>query len=104
MKGGKNMREMKDKKDKKNLAIKIMAGIIILLILFITYSFIVKPQLQKYNDNRRLEGIEFYVLSVILPQLQQNGFVQIPIGNETLILVPYIPQGQPQEQIQEQVE
>ena len=48
--------------------------------------------MNRYADERRLEGIEYYVLEVILPQLQANGYVQIPIGNETLILVPYIPE------------
>ena len=90
-----NTTNMHERRDKKSLTIKIMAAVIIVLMLFMVFVFVIKPQMAKYDDNRRLEGIEYYVLAVILPQLQQNGFVQIPIGNETLILVPYIPpQGQ----------
>ena len=95
---------MRENKNKQNLMIKIMAGVIILLVLFLIFLFVVQPQVAKYNDNKRLEGIEYYVLAVILPQLQENGYVQIPIGNETLTLVPYIPEQQAQPVQQEQVQ
>ena len=74
------------------LTIRILSIVIILLVVFMAFFFVIKPQMNKYADERRLEGIEFYVLEVILPQLQANGYVQIPIGNETLVLVPYIPE------------
>ena len=80
------------REDKNKLTIRILSIAVVVLLLFMAFLFIIQPQMNKYADERRLEGIEFYVLEVILPQLQANGYVQIPIGNETLILVPYIPE------------
>lgn len=83
------------RQDNQNkLTIKILSIVIIVLLLFIAFFFVVKPQMNKYADERRLEGIDLYIYNFILPQLQANGYVQIPIGNETLILVPYIPEQQ----------
>jgi hypothetical protein len=82
------------KQDKTKLTIRILSAVVIILLLFITFFFVIQPQMNKYADERRLEGIEYYVYQIILPQLQANGYVQIPIGNETLILVPYIPEQQ----------
>ncbi len=78
--------------NKSKLTIGILSIVVVLLILFIAFFFVIKPQMNKYADERRLEGIELYVYNFILPELQANGYVQIPIGNETLILVPYIPE------------
>ncbi len=93
MKGGhKTMRQ-----DKTKLTIKILSAAVILLLIFIAFFFVIQPQMNKYANERRLEGAELYVYQVILPQLQSNGYVQIPIGNETLVLVPYIPEQTAQE-------
>lgn len=76
-----------NKKTKKTVL--ILSTIIVILILVLAFFFIIQPQKIKYDEKKMLEGINYYVGSVILPQLQTNGYVQIPLGNETLVLVPY---------------
>jgi peptidoglycan/LPS O-acetylase OafA/YrhL len=80
------------RQNKTKLTIRILSAVIVVLLLFIAYFFVIQPQINKYTDEKRLEGIEYYVYQIILPQLQANGYVQIPVGNQTLILVPYIPE------------
>ena len=79
----------------KNIMIAILALIIIVLAGVMVYSFVVKPKISGYNVEKQTEGVQI-AINYILTQLQQNGFVQIPVGNQTLILVPYNP---PQPQI-----
>mgnify|MGYP001586570685 FL=1 len=79
----------------KNLKIAILALIIIVLAGVMVYSFVIKPKISGYNVEKQTEGVQI-AINYILTQLQQNGFVQIPLGNQTLILVPYVP---PQQQI-----
>ncbi len=56
--------------------------------LLVLYAFVLKPALTGYTIDARNEGINL-VLTSIITQIQQQGYVQIPVGNETLILVPY---------------
>ena len=81
----------------KNIMIAILALVIIVLAGMMVYSFVVKPKISGYNVAKQTEGVQI-AISYIIGQLQQNGFVQIPVGNQTLILVPYTP---PQQQIQQ---
>lgn len=80
------------RQDKNKLTIRVLSIAVVALLLFMAFLFIIQPQMNKYADERRLEGIDLYIYNFILPELQANGYVQIPIGNETLILVPYIPE------------
>ena len=82
----------------KNIMIAILALVIIVLVGVMVYSFVIKPKISGYNVEKQTEGVEI-AINYILAQLQQNGFVQIPLGNQTLILVPYTP---PQQQIQQE--
>ena len=82
----------------KNIIIVILALVIIVLAGVMVYSFVIKPKISGYNVEKQTEGVEI-AINYILAQLQQNGFVQIPLGNQTLILVPYTP---PQQQIQQE--
>ena len=82
----------------KNIMIAILALVIIVLAGVMVYSFVIKPKISGYNVEKQTEGVEI-AINYILAQLQQNGFVQIPLGNQTLILVPYTP---PQQQIQQE--
>ena len=69
------------------LIVVILAGILL-------YAFVLKPKvtgyLTGYTTQGQIQGVQFCV-GDILSQLQQNGFVQFPLGNQTLILVPYTP-------------
>ena len=80
--------------DKRNVLIVVLALIVVVLALGLIYAFIIRPAISGYTVQKQTEGVQIAINS-ILAQLQQNGFVQIPIGNQTLVLVPYT---QPQAQ------
>lgn len=82
---------MRGEKDKKNLWIKILSVVIILLVLFIVIMFIVRPAINNYVIKKQIQAQE-YVIASILNQIQQTGYVQLPVGNQTLVLVPYQPE------------
>mgnify|MGYP001559840389 CR=1 FL=1 len=84
--------------NRTNMLITILVAVIVVLAVVMVYAFIVKPRISGYNVEKQTEGVQI-AINYIVAQLQQNGFVQIPIGNQTLILVPYTP---PQQQIQPQ--
>ncbi len=84
--------------DKRNVLITVLVLVIVILLAAVLYAFVIKPAISGYTVQKQTEGVQIAVNS-ILAQLQQNGFVQIPIGNQTLILVPYT---QPSTQTTEQ--
>lgn len=69
------------------LIIVILAGVLL-------YAFVVKPKytgfVTDYTTQGQIQGVQFCVAN-ILTQLQETGYVQLPLGNQTLILVPYVP-------------
>ncbi len=85
--------------DKKKVLITFLIAIIVVMAVILVYMFLIRPGVTGYAVDRQSEGIEF-AIATIISQIQQNGFAQIPVGNETLILVPYIPEGQIQQQPQ----
>ena len=83
--------------DRTKVTITILVILVVLLAAVLVYLFVVQPAIQGYNIQRQSEGVQIAV-SAILTQLQQQGFVQIPLGeNQTLILVQWTPQQQPAE-------
>ena len=74
--------------DKKKILITLLIAIIVVLVTIIIYAFVIRPAISGYTIQKQTEGVQIAVNSILV-QLQQNGFVQIPIGNQTLILVPY---------------
>ncbi len=82
--------------DKTRLTITILVVLVVALAAFVLYSFVIQPTIDGYAVQKQTEGVQIAV-NTILAQIQQNGFVQIPIGsNQTLVLVPYTqPQQQP---------
>lgn len=84
----------------KNVLIVVLVAVVVILAGIVVYAFVVKPSISGYNVQKQNEGVQIAV-NYIVAQLQQQGFVQIPIGNQTLILVPYQPptqQGQTQQE------
>jgi len=66
------------------LIIVVLAGILI-------YTFVIVPSLTGYVVGKQNEGVQIAINSILL-QVQQNGFVQIPVGeNQTLFLAPFNP-------------
>ncbi|MEK6881153.1 MAG: hypothetical protein AABY22_16150 [Nanoarchaeota archaeon] len=68
--------------------IQILVVVIVVLALIIGYFFIVKPMINKSATDNQVIGFNLAIQG-ILQQLQQQGFVRMTIGNQTLILVPY---------------
>lgn len=79
--------------NKTNVLISILILVIVVLGGIVVYSFLVKPAYTGYVVDKQVEGVNLCVTN-LLTQLQQNGFIQIPIGNQSLILVPYTPPAQ----------
>jgi hypothetical protein len=80
----------------KNKLIIITLGIIIILFLgFFVYYFWIKPSYQTFIENKKIESYnlgQISVLSEIINQIQKYGYVQIPIGNQTIYLNPFNPE------------
>ena len=63
----------------------------LVLILVVVYIFLIKPTIQGYVVNKQVEATDF-IIGTILNQVQQQGFVQLTYGNQTMVLIPYNPQ------------
>lgn len=81
--------------DRRNVLIVVLGLVVVIFALVMIYAFIIRPAISGYTVQKQTEGVNIAINS-ILAQLQQNGFVQIPLGNQTLVLVPYQPQQQAQ--------
>lgn len=77
-----------DKKTQRT--IKILIGLVAFLLLVIVYFFVAQPQMNKFVIEKQSEGID-YAVGSILSSIQSQGYVEIPVGNQTLVLVPYVP-------------
>ena len=73
-----------------NKQTKIIIGLSIVLILlvgFIGYNYYSNYQEQKYNE-AYYQGMNDGLI-IILTEIQNKGFVQIPVGNQTITLGQY---------------
>jgi len=77
-------------KDRRGVIIAILIAVIVVLALVMIFLFVVKPGFNKYVFNKQVQA-QSYVFSDMLTQLQTNGFYKFSIGNQSIILVPYIP-------------
>lgn len=84
-------KEMKDSNSNRGI-IWTMAGIILILVLVLLYFFVFSPQYDNFVNDKRLEGIDLYIAQIMLPSIQQNGFMQVPLGNQSLILAAVSPE------------
>ena len=73
---------------------RILIAVLIILVAvlggMVLYSFALKPAISGYVVNAQNQGVNLAVASIV-SQIQQQGYVQLTIGNNTLILVPYQP-------------
>lgn len=63
-----------------------------MLALVMVYFFLVRPLTTNYILEKQTEAqIATYnfMIEDMVTQIQQNGFYQVPIGNQTLVMVPY---------------
>ena len=71
-----------------NLTIAVLIALVAVLLAVVVYAFALKPAMNGYAVNAQNTGIQ-YTINAILLQIQQKGYAEIPVGNQTLILVPY---------------
>ena len=74
----------------KNKKIAIFA-IVAIVLLVSAYFFIAKPAINGYVAKKQMES-QNVLLNALLSQLYQNGYIQIPVGEDVVTLVPYQPQ------------
>ncbi len=80
-----------------NILITSLVLVIVVLAGIMVYSFLIKPKISGYTTQKQTEGIQIAILN-ILSQIQQRGYAQIPVGNQTLYLAPFNPQQLQQQQ------
>ena len=79
----------------------IMLTVILVLLLFIAYTFLIRPAYTGFVTDQQIAGYQVgyqQVVNDLITQLQQTGYVQLNIGNQTIILAPVQPTTQPQVQ------
>jgi len=95
-------------RDQSKLVI-IMAAVIIVLALLVVYSLALKPAFNGYVVEKQTEA-QYMVVNTLLGQLDQSGYIQIPISeDEAITLVKpescyeILGLEQPQQSMQQQV-
>ena len=63
-----------------------LAVLVLVLFSILLYSFVIKPSYSGYVTKIQNQGVAL-TLNAILSQVQQNGYVQIPLGNQTITLI-----------------
>lgn len=88
-------KSLKKKRNPYKTATVILTLVIIVLGLFVSYSFFVKPRFNGYVTDKQIEA-QVILVEGIISQINEKGYVQIfdDAGN-SIVLVPYQqPQGQ----------
>jgi uncharacterized membrane protein len=70
-----------------NKTTKILIVVIALLLLIGVYAFVVKPAISGYTIGAQNYGANYMLGSIISELNRTGGYVQIPIGNQTLVLM-----------------
>ena len=82
--------------DRTNVLITVLVLVIVILAGVLIFSFMVKPAYKGYVVEKQTEGYQIgyqTAINDIVLQVQQNRFVQIPVGgNQSLFLAPVNPQ------------
>jgi len=81
-------------RDNRLVWIRILVIVIIVLALVMVYFFVVQPGINKFVLNKQIEAANIVTTNIytdMINQLQTNGYYQVNLGNQTLILVPYQP-------------
>ncbi len=81
--------------NKTGLIIGILLLVILVLAAVLAYVFLINPKISGYAVNNQIQGYQI-AINDILAQIQQNGYVQIPVSeNQSVILVLYQEPQQP---------
>lgn len=77
---------MRGEKNKLTIGLVIISAVLLIVVL---YLLVIGPAINGYAVKAENYGVTS-TLNAIISQVQQNGYVQIPAGNnQTLILIPY---------------
>lgn len=77
---------MRPEKSRTSLIIGILLLIIGLLVMFLVYAFVVRPQITGYVTEGQNQGVEYTILS-IMQQAAQCQAVPLTFGNQTINMV-----------------
>ena len=88
------MKKMREERNSYRTLFILTSLVSLVLIVILIYVFAIKPTIQGYVVKKQVEASDF-IVGAILSQVQQQGYVQLTYGNQTLVLVPYTPQTQP---------
>ena len=83
---------MREEKDKTKLIIRVLIAVVALLAIIVLYMAVFQQQYNNFVAEKQIEGANLFITQILIPQLQAQGYVAIPIGNETLYLVPVQPE------------
>ena len=90
--------------NRTGLLVGFLVLVIVVLLGFVLFAFWVKPTFDGYVVEKQVDA-QTFVYQDILNQVQQNGFFQMNVGNQTLLLAPFNPQGQqPAQQVQQPIQ
>lgn len=81
----------------KKMTIRILAVVIVILVLALVYVLAIRPAVSGFVVNKQVDAYtqgQTDFLNAMLVQLQQNGYTQITVGNQSIVLVPYNPSPQ----------
>jgi len=81
-------------RNRNNVVVWILLAIIVVLLLVVLYALLIRPAYQQYVYDKQMQAYntaQTDFLNGMLVQLEQSGFVQIQVGNQTLYLAPFDP-------------
>jgi hypothetical protein len=73
---------------KSNGLVRFLVVVILILLMLVVYAYAVKPYINSYVVQKQIEAKD-YVLDTIINQVNTTGYVELTMGNKSLILVPY---------------
>lgn len=75
------------KPERVGLVLGIMVFVIVVLGAIVLYAFVIKPTIDSSATNNQVIGYNIAINSMIT-QLQQQGYVVLNIGNQSIVLAP----------------
>ncbi len=75
-------------KDKAKVLVTVLTLLVVVLGMLVVYAFVLRPAMSGYIVKSQNDGA-MALISYMVSQIQQQGYTQIPVGNQTLVLIPY---------------
>jgi len=77
--------------DRTKVTMTVLIVLVVILAIAVVYAFVVGPAISDYVANKQISAYnqgQSDLLNNILLNIQQVGFVRIPVGNQSLVLAP----------------